>query len=114
MGRCSTTRRIPLRGRDVTGLCRVECRPYVRRDDSERGLSKDSALLACDADLAKAPANAREQRVADLAIGGKLLLATAFGGGRIGRRPIFHVGGERPGQVEGLVMRLRRQRDDEI
>ena len=52
--------------------------------------------------------------VAHLAIGVERLLAVAFHLGRIRRRPIFHIGRERAGQFQRLVMRLRRERDDEI
>src|SRR5689334_4967764 len=55
-----------------------------------------SRLLTCRAGFRKPPADAREQRVADLAIGLELLLPVTVGAGRIVRRPIFDVGGERP------------------
>src|SRR4051812_32235580 len=62
----------------------------------------------------KPPADAREQAIADLAIGLKLLLAIAFGSGRILGRPVFDVGGGGPCQVQRLVVRLGRERDDEV
>ncbi len=48
------------------------------------------------------------------AVGVEPLLAVAVGTARIGRRPIFDIGGQRPRQVQRLVMRLGRQRDDEV
>src|SRR5450631_4909313 len=59
-------------------------------------------------------ADAQRQLVADLAIGLQLLLAIALGAGGIVGRPVFHVGRERARQFQRLVMRLRRQRDDEV
>src|SRR5581483_12514146 len=58
-------------------------------------------------DLGKAPADAQQKLVADLAIGIKLLLAVAVRCRGIMRRPIFHVGSERARQLQRLVMRLR-------
>src|ERR1700750_1481564 len=72
------------------------------------------ALAACSPRLGKALADAQEQRVAELAIGGELLLAAAMGRGRVHRGPVFDLGGERARQLQRLVMRLRRQRDDEV
>src|ERR1700730_8149160 len=66
------------------------------------------------AGLRKAPADAHRQDVADFAIGLKLLLAIAVGSGRIMGWPVFDVGCKRPRQFQRLVMRLRRQRDDEV
>jgi hypothetical protein len=54
------------------------------------------------------------QLVADVAIGVEPLLAVTLGDGGIGGRPVFDVEGERAGEVERLVVGLRRERDDEI
>src|SRR6185437_2421778 len=64
--------------------------------------------------LGKALADSHQKLIADLAIGGELLLAAAIGAGRIKRRPVFDLGGERPRQFQRLVMRLRRKRDDQV
>ena len=42
------------------------------------------------------------------------LEAKIFGAGRIVGRPVFDVGRHRAGQFQRLVVRLRRQRDDEV
>src|SRR5580693_7830780 len=55
-----------------------------------------------------------EQLVADGTVGLELLLAAAFGVGRVGRRPIFDLDRAGAGEFERPVMRLRRERDDEI
>src|SRR6202790_5057020 len=66
------------------------------------------------AGLRKPLANPHRQGVANLAIGLELLLAVAFRAGGVMGRPVFDVGGKRVGQFQRLVMRLRRQRDDEV
>src|SRR2546430_718876 len=73
--------------------------------------SSSSDRRAC---LANPPADAHRQAVADLAIGGELLLAVAFHAGRIRRRPVFDIGGHGARQIQRLVVGFRRQRDDEI
>src|SRR5450755_5084071 len=62
----------------------------------------------------KSLANPHRQGVADLTIGLQLLLAIALGAGGIVGRPVFDVGRQRARQFQRLVMRLRRQRDDEV
>src|SRR5581483_4854003 len=59
-------------------------------------------------------ADARQNLIADIAIGLEPLLAAAFDRFRIGGRPIFHVDGAGAGQFQGAVMGLGRERDDEI
>jgi hypothetical protein len=44
----------------------------------------------------------------------QLLFAVALGAGGVVGRPVFDIGGERAGQFQRLVMRLGRQRDDEV
>src|SRR5665213_4512557 len=64
--------------------------------------------------LRKAPANPHREAVADLAIGGELLLAAAVGAGRILGRPVFDLGRMRARQFRGPMMRLGSERDDEV
>src|SRR4051812_29672941 len=73
-----------------------------------------ACLPARRAALGKALADAQEQAVADVAVGLQLLLAAAFDTGRILGRPVFHVRGIGVGQFQRLVVRLRRQRDDQV
>jgi len=54
------------------------------------------------------------QHVAHLAVGVQALLAAALRHRRIRRRPILDAGRERAGEIERLVVRLRRQRDDQV
>src|SRR3974390_130638 len=56
----------------------------------------------------------REQLVADGAVGIELLLAAAFSGRRSGCRAVLALGGERPRQVQRLVMSTRRERHDDV
>src|ERR1051326_355977 len=58
--------------------------------------------------------DALDELVADLAIGVELLLAAAVDDGGIGGGPIFHLDGQRAGELERAVMRLRRQRHDQV
>jgi outer membrane protein OmpA-like peptidoglycan-associated protein len=58
--------------------------------------------------------DAAEQSVTDRTVGRQDLLAVAARHGGVGRRPIFHVDGEVAGKSERLVMRFRRQRDDQV
>src|SRR5690349_24156370 len=64
--------------------------------------------------LRKSLADAQQEPVADLAIGLQFLLPTAFGSGRVRRRPIFHVCGKRARQIQSLVVGFGRKRDDKV
>src|ERR1700733_1819492 len=55
-----------------------------------------------------------QKLVAHFAIGLQALLAAAFDGARVRRRPIFDIDGIGPRDFERAVMCLRRQRDDQI
>src|SRR5690242_19651759 len=59
-------------------------------------------------------ADVPQKLVAHGAVGVEPLLAAAFDGGRVGRRPILDVGGDCACQFQRLVVRRRRQRDDEV
>src|SRR5215472_16355030 len=56
--------------------------------------------------------DARHQHLAHRAVGVEPLLTAALGVGRVGRRPVFDFRRDRAREVERLVMRLRRERDD--
>src|SRR6516162_4407696 len=104
MGRTSTTRE------HVTSLQKGNPRALpVSADEGPSPAPQPQALFTGRASFRKPPANARQQRVADLAIGRQLLFPVTVGAGRIVRRPVFDVGGKRSRQVERLVMRLRRE-----
>src|SRR5215813_9896089 len=62
----------------------------------------------------KALLDAPHQHLAHIAIGVEPLLPAALGHRGVGSRPIFDLGRERPRQLEHLVVRLGRQRDDEV
>src|SRR4051794_26312408 len=86
--------------------------PPSRGDICVCGLAR--RLSARRPALGKALADARQQAVADVAVGLQLLLAAAFDAGRILGRPVFHVRGIGVGQFQRLVVRFGRQRDDQI
>ena len=58
--------------------------------------------------------DSRQQLIAQLAIALKPLFTAAFDRSRIRSRPILDVDRERAGEFERAVMRLRRQRDDQV
>src|SRR3954447_3166999 len=68
----------------------------------------------CGASPTEPGGDAVDEAVAELAIGVEALLAVACGERWIGGRPILDLGGERPRQVERLVMGFRSERDDEV
>src|SRR5262249_21226291 len=76
---------------------------------SQLPLSESAPLFVAGGHGGEPIANALHQLIANRAIGVEPLLAAAFGAGRVDRGPVFDVGGDRPRQVERLVMRLRRQ-----
>src|SRR5215475_6134359 len=106
MGGPLTTHRPPAEKLKMTGLCHAD------RTVSCPG--RESILPARSTDLGKTPANAQQKRIADLAISGKFLLPAAVDGGRVVGRPIFDISRKRPRQLQRLVVRLRRQRDDQV
>src|SRR3954452_2220569 len=73
-----------------------------------------ACLPARRAAFGEALADAREQAVADVAVGLQLLLAAAFGDGGILRRPVFDIRGDGVGQFQRLVMRFGRKRNDQV
>src|SRR5262245_50373785 len=62
----------------------------------------------------KARPDPRQELVAHLAVRVQPLLAAAFDRGRIGGGPVLDLGGERARELERLVVRLGRQRHDEV
>src|SRR5258708_9572165 len=95
--------------------------PCFRRDDiwglstlSGNGSDIKDSSSARRAGLGKPLSDPHRQGVADFAIGLQLLLAVALGAGGIMGRPVFDVGGVGTRQFQRLVMRLRRQRANEV
>src|SRR6185312_6065307 len=70
--------------------------------------------LFIDAGSSEAFPDTCHQLIPYFAVGIEPLLAAASIRGRIYRRPIFHIGGHLVGQFQSLVVRRRRERDDQI
>src|SRR5262245_47716216 len=58
--------------------------------------------------------DALHQLIAHRAIAIEALLAAAFDRGRIGGRPVLHVDRQGAGELERAVVRLRRERNDQV
>ncbi len=71
-------------------------------------------LCADTADAQSAPLIRASKLVAHRAIGVEPLLAVALDVGRVGGRPVFDRGGDPVRELERLVVRLGRERDDQV
>src|SRR5262249_11547780 len=103
---------------EIRGIWRGNYRKDPAFTTGERGgftaIVMQESSSARRADPGKTAPDAQQKLVADLAIGIHLLFTVAVRCRRVMRRPVFDVGGQCPGQVQRLVMRLRRQRDDQV
>src|SRR6266851_8550796 len=88
-------------------------RIFLRRDRGPRRFGRPASLVRA-APRKKPRPDPLQQLLANLAIRVHPLLAAAFDRRRIDGRPIFDLGGERTHELERLVVRLRRQRDDQV
>jgi hypothetical protein len=77
----------PFKGRELKSVCRTK--------DAVPRCVLGTRLPARRADLGETPANTQQKLIADLTIGGELLLAAAIGRGRVVGRPIFHISRKR-------------------
>src|ERR1700722_14695142 len=96
-------------------LAEIRRRMPLRREPNQAVPRANSSWsLVAGARPGKALPDTLHELVADFPIGVEPLRAASFNDGRIRRRPILHVDAAGAGQFQRPVMRLRRQRDDEI
>src|SRR5690606_12679451 len=92
------------------------CRPPRSRGSENGAMPSRQWLDGRPAFQLESPLDALEQAVAYGAVGGEDLIAMADleQSGNVERRPVLDVDRHGPGQLERLMVRFRRERDDQI